>query len=55
VRGKLHLKAARGFAEEHDFSSHAADAFGLMAVSYVEPATSRAFHRPIKYPKFGVA
>jgi hypothetical protein len=42
-----------GLGQAHDFSSHAADALGLMAVSYIEPATSRAFHRPIKYPNLG--
>jgi hypothetical protein len=42
-----------GLGQVHDFSSHAADALGLMAVSYIEPATSRAFHRPIKYPNLG--
>jgi phage terminase large subunit len=40
---------------DHDWSSHAADSFGLMAISYVEPAVSRAFHRKIEYPRISVA
>jgi len=39
---------------EHDWSSHAADAFGLMAVSYEEPGVTRAFNRRINYPKSGI-
>ena len=38
---------------EHDWSSHAADAFGLMAISYGEPSGSAAFNRRIEYPKLG--
>ena len=44
-----------GLGPEHDWSSHAADAFGLMAVMYEEPSRARAFSRAIEYPKFGVA
>jgi phage terminase large subunit len=40
---------------EHDWSSHAADAFGLMAVSYEEPGVMRAFNRRIEYPRLGIA
>ena len=40
-----------GLGPDHDWSSHAADSFGLMAISYQEPAFTRAFHRPINYPK----
>lgn len=36
-----------GLGPEHDWSSHAADAFGLMCVSYAEPKTGGA----IVYPK----
>ena len=36
---------------EHDWSSHGADAFGLMAVSYEDPARIKDFHKPIVYPK----
>ncbi len=39
---------------EHDFSSHAADAFGLMAISYEEPSSSSDFNRVIEYPKTAV-
>jgi phage terminase large subunit len=44
-----------GLGPEHDWSSHAADAFGLMAVLYEEPSRTRAFNRTINYPKVGVA
>jgi phage terminase large subunit len=40
---------------EHDWSSHGADAFGLMAVAYEDPKRSPAFNRVIEYPKMGVA
>lgn len=43
-----------GLGPEHDWSSHAADAFGLMAVSYEEPSRARAFSRKLQYPKVGV-
>lgn len=36
-----------GLGPEHDWSSHAADAFGLMCVSYAEPKVGKA----IVYPK----
>jgi hypothetical protein len=39
---------------EHDWSSHAADAFGLMAISYREPSASARFNASLKYPKFGI-
>jgi phage terminase large subunit len=35
----------------HDWSSHAADAFGLMAVCYEEPGAMRRFNRKIEYPR----
>jgi phage terminase large subunit len=44
-----------GLGPDHDWSSHAADAFGLMAVAYEEPSSTRAFNRPINYPQMGVA
>lgn len=44
-----------GLGPEHDWSSHGADAFGLMAVAYEEPAQARAFNRAINYPRQGVA
>ena len=31
-----------GLGPEHDWSSHAADAFGLMAIAYEEPARGRS-------------
>ena len=36
-----------GLGPLHDWSSHAADAFGLMAVSYGNPAKSKWFGRPL--------
>jgi phage terminase large subunit len=41
-----------GLGPEHDWSSHGADAFGLMAVAYREPTT--AFNKPIKYRNAGI-
>lgn len=43
-----------GLGPEHDWSSHAADAFGLMAVCYEEPSRARAFTRKLEYPNYGV-
>lgn len=42
-----------GLGPEHDWSSHAADAFGLMAVWYEEPARKKSFARKINYPNLG--
>jgi phage terminase large subunit len=36
-----------GLGPDHDWSSHGADAFGLMCVAYNEPKTGK----PISYPK----
>src|SRR6202022_25967 len=44
-----------GLGPQHDWSSHAADAFGLMAIGYAEPSRSAAFNRRIEYPKWGLA
>lgn len=44
-----------GLGPEHDWSSHAADAFGLMAISYEEPSRKQGFNRTINYPKNRVA
>src|SRR5262245_28356568 len=41
-----------GLGPEHDWSSHAADAFGLMAISYEPPEASRRF--AINYPRMGI-
>jgi phage terminase large subunit len=40
-----------GLGPEHDWSSHGADAFGLMAVVYEEPGRGQKFKRPVEYPK----
>jgi len=44
-----------GLGPEHDWASHAADAFGLLAICYEEPSRMKAFSRPINYPRLGVA
>ena len=36
-----------GLGPEHDWSSHGADAFGLMCVAYEEPYESK----PLRYPR----
>jgi phage terminase large subunit len=44
-----------GLGPEHDWSSHGADAFGLMCVAYEDPARTAKFHKKIEYPQLGVA
>lgn len=44
-----------GLGPEHDWSSHAADALGLMAICYVPPAQSADFNRKIEYADHGYA
>jgi hypothetical protein len=45
-----------GLGPEHDWSSHAADAFGLMAIAYRDPRELTAFHRKIlNYPRMSIA
>jgi len=44
-----------GLGPEHDWSSHAADAFGLMCVAYEEPGRTKDFNRPLRYRQIGVA
>lgn len=44
-----------GLGPEHDWSSHAADGFGLMAICYEEPAQTRSFNRKLNYPQASVA
>ena len=43
-------KRGMGLGPEHDWSSHGADAFGLMAISYEEP---RKVIRELTIPRFG--
>ncbi|MCX5581479.1 PBSX family phage terminase large subunit [Kaistia terrae] len=43
-----------GLGPDHDWSSHAADAFGLMAVDYEEPSRGSDFNRTIEYPSLGI-
>lgn len=40
-----------GLGPEHDWSSHGADAFGLMCVAYEQPRPGK--HKPIVYPNDG--
>lgn len=42
-----------GLGPEHDWSSHAADAFGLMAICYREPTNEANFGRKIVYRSLG--
>ncbi|QOG18596.1 PBSX family phage terminase large subunit [Bradyrhizobium sp. SEMIA] len=44
-----------GLGPEHDWSSHAADALGLMAICYEQPGRVAAFNRPIRYAEQGWA
>lgn len=44
-----------GLGPEHDWSSHAADALGLMAICYEEPGRAANFNRAISYPNQGQA
>jgi phage terminase large subunit len=45
-----------GLGPEHDWSSHAADAFGLMCIAYRDPRELAAFNRKIlDYPRLGIA
>lgn len=44
-----------GLGPEHDWSSHGADGFGLMAIDYEEPSQTRAFNRKIVYPRASYA
>jgi phage terminase large subunit len=45
---------AVGMGPEHDWSSHCADAFGLMAICYEEPSRSAGFGRAIQYESSGI-
>jgi phage terminase large subunit len=42
-----------GLGPEHDWSSHGADAFGLMASCYEEPSQTANFNRSIAYGERG--
>jgi phage terminase large subunit len=42
-----------GLGPEHDWSSHAADALGLMAVCYEAPGRTASFNRAIRYAEQG--
>jgi phage terminase large subunit len=42
-----------GLGPEHDWSSHAADALGLMAICYQEPGRTGSFNRVIRYREQG--
>lgn len=42
-----------GLGPEHDWSSHAADALGLMAICYERPGRAGSFNRPIRYEEKG--
>lgn len=44
-----------GLGPMHDWSSHGADAFGLMCVAYEEPGRLGNFNGPVSYPNQGYA
>ena len=44
-----------GLGPEHNWASHAADAFGLMAICYEEPSRAAGFGRKLVYNKLGIA
>lgn len=44
-----------GMGPDHDWSSHAADGFGLMAICYEDPSRTKDFNRKLEYPKGGYA
>ena len=43
-----------GLGPEHDWSSHCADAFGLMAIGYESPTRTKDFNRKLEYPNLGI-
>ena len=43
-----------GLGPSHDWSSHAADAFGLMALSYEDPVRAARFNRKLIYGPSGI-
>jgi len=44
-----------GLGPDHDWSSHAADSFGLMAICYEEPGRAANFNRALNYANQGYA
>ncbi|WP_340672548.1 PBSX family phage terminase large subunit [Bradyrhizobium ottawaense] len=42
-----------GLGPEHDWSSHAADSLGLMAIAYEDPARAAEFNKKLEYPDLG--
>jgi phage terminase large subunit len=44
-----------GLGPDHSWASHAADAFGLMAICYEEPSRSAGFGRKLVYNTLGLA
>ena len=51
--GKKDEQRDVGLGPSHDWSSHAADAFGLMAIAYEEPSRVANFNRKIVLPYLG--
>jgi phage terminase large subunit len=43
-----------GLGPSHDWSSHWADSFGLMAIHYEEPSRVKNFNRPLHYQPLGI-
>ncbi|MGY3431380.1 hypothetical protein [Bradyrhizobium sp. USDA 3696] len=42
-----------GLGPDHDWSSHAADSLGLMAIAYEDPERVASFNKKIDYPDLG--
>lgn len=51
---KIDKKTGVGLGPEHDDASHGSDSFGLMAIAYEEPASTRSFNKTIQYSNAGV-
>lgn len=52
---KIDEKRNIGLGPEHDWTSHAADSIGMMAMCYAEPSATAAFNRPLHYANQGYA
>jgi phage terminase large subunit len=43
-----------GLGPDHDWSSHGADAFGLLAIAYEDPARQKSYNRDLVYEDLGL-
>ena len=49
------LDVAVGLGAEHDWSSHAADAFRYLAMTLDRTVETSGFNRTLSYPRLGIA